>query len=144
MQAHSAAETPTVEPSGSTEARLARHARSAVPRTDASSRPSATPLSLTIIDTINRALQHNLGILNAEEAVARAKGTRWTSLADLLPNVSGRVSENRQVINLAAFGFNPIEFGFPSIVGPFSVFDARVNVSQTIGKRTPASRTIQE
>src|SRR5438105_7266154 len=94
--------------------------------------PSATPLSLTILDTINRALQHNLGVLNAEEAVDRAKGVRWTALSDLLPNVNGRVTETRQVINLAAFGFNPVDFGFPSIVGPFNVFDARVNVSQTI------------
>jgi outer membrane protein TolC len=94
--------------------------------------PSATPLSLTILDTINRALQHNLGMLNAEEAVDRAKGARWTALADLLPNVSGRVSETRQVTNLAVFGFDPAKFGVPGIVGPFNVFDARVNVSQSI------------
>src|SRR6266851_2437050 len=101
--------------------------------------PNATPLSLTILDAITRGLQHNLGLLNAEDAVDHAKGTRLTALADLLPNVNGRVAETRQVTNLAAFGFNPAAFGFnqtgfnfPSIVGPFNVFDARVNLSQSV------------
>jgi outer membrane protein TolC len=94
--------------------------------------PNATPLSLTVLDAINRGLQHNLGLMNAEDAVDHAKGTRLTALADLLPNVSGHVAETRQVINLAAFGFNPAGFGFPSIVGPFNVFDARVNLSQSV------------
>jgi len=93
---------------------------------------SATPLSLTILDAINRALQNNLGVLNAEDSVDRAKGTRWTALGELLPTADVRVSETRQVINLAAFGFNPGQFGFPAVVGPFSPFDARVAVSQPI------------
>ena len=93
--------------------------------------PNADPLALTILDAINRGLQHNMGLLNAEEAVGRAKGGRLTALADLLPNVNGRVSETRQVINLAAFGF-PLPAGIPSIVGPFNIFDARVNLSQSI------------
>jgi outer membrane protein TolC len=93
---------------------------------------SPTPISLTILDTINRALQHNLGILNAEESVDRAKGTRWTALSDLLPTAGARLSETRQIINLAAFGFNPQQFGFPSVVGPFNLFDGRVAVTQAI------------
>src|SRR4051794_29347353 len=83
--------------------------------------PNPTPLNLTILDTINRAIEHNLGKLNAEDAVERAKGARWTALSDLLPNVNGRVAESRQVVNLAVFGFNPAQFGFPNIVGPFNV-----------------------
>jgi outer membrane protein TolC len=93
---------------------------------------SATPLSLTILDAINRALQHNLGVLNAEESVDRAKGTRWTALGELLPTAGARLSETRQIINLAAFGFNPQQFGFPSIVGPFNLFDARIAVTQPL------------
>jgi outer membrane protein TolC len=93
--------------------------------------PNAEPLSLTVLDAINRGLQHNLGLLNAEEAVGRARGARWRALADLLPNVSGRLAETRQVINLEAFGF-PLPAGFPSIVGPFNVFDARVSLSQSL------------
>lgn len=93
--------------------------------------PSAAPLSLTIVDAIARGLQHNLGLLNAEQSVDRARGTRLTALADLLPQIDGRVTETRQVLNLAAFGF-PLPAGFPSIVGPFNVFDARVSLSQSV------------
>jgi outer membrane protein TolC len=93
---------------------------------------SPTPISLTILDAINRALQNNLGVLNAEDSVDRAKGTRWTALGDLLPTADVRVSETRQVINLAAFGFNPGQFGFPPVVGPFNPFDARVAVTQPL------------
>src|SRR3954467_1537118 len=89
------------------------------------------PLALNILDAINRALEHNLGLLTAEDAAGRARGARWIALADLLPNVSGRLSETRQKVNLAAFGF-PLPAGIPPIVGPFNVFDARIYLSQTV------------
>src|SRR6516225_2958016 len=94
------------------------------------------PLKLTIIDAILRALDHNLGVLTAEDALGRAQGARKIALSQLLPNVSGRVSETRQVINLQAFGFGspggPSFPGLPVIVGPFNVFDARAFVTQTV------------
>jgi len=98
---------------------------------------TAEPIKLTVLDAILRALDHNLGVLNAEEALGRANGARWIALSQLLPNVNGRVSEARQKINLAAFGFGsgtgPLGLtGFPDIVGPFNVFDARVFVSQSV------------
>ena len=40
-----------------------------------------------------------------KNGVGRAGGARWKALSDLLPNVSGRVTETRQVVNLEAFGF---------------------------------------
>jgi outer membrane protein TolC len=83
------------------------------------------------MDAIARALQHNLGLLNAERTLDRARSARERELADLLPNVSGRLSETRQKVNLAAFGF-PLPAGVPSVVGPFNLFDARVYVTQTI------------
>lgn len=92
---------------------------------------TAQPLTLSIADAINRGLEHNLGILTAEQGLGSAQGTRWTALSELLPDVSGHVAENRQVINLAAFGF-PLPPGTPSIVGPFNVFDARVNLTTAI------------
>src|SRR5437868_3718525 len=81
-------------------------------------------IALNVVDAINRALEHNLGLLAAEEAAGRARGARWIALADLLPNVSGRLAETRQKVNLAAFGF-PLPAGIPPIVGPFNTFDAR-------------------
>jgi outer membrane protein TolC len=92
---------------------------------------TADAIPLSILDAITRALEHNLGLLNAQESVNRASGSRWLALADLLPNINGRVAENRQKVNLAAFGF-PLPAGVPSLVGPFNVFDARVNVSQPV------------
>jgi outer membrane protein TolC len=88
-------------------------------------------ISLTIVDAIGRALEHNLGLLIAEETAGRARGSRWIALADLLPDVNGRVAETHQKINLAAFGF-PLPAGTPSLVGPFNVFDARVYLSQSV------------
>src|SRR4051812_44514835 len=70
------------------------------------------PIRIAILDAINRALQHNLGLLNAEQAAGRARGARWVALADLLPNVNGRLAETRQKINLEAFGF-PLPPGTP-------------------------------
>jgi outer membrane protein TolC len=93
-------------------------------------------VTITVLDAIVRALQHNLGVLMAEESLGRARGVRWKMLSELLPNAAGRVSETRQKINLAAFGFGspggPSFPGVPNIVGPFNVFDARVSVSQSI------------
>ncbi len=89
---------------------------------------TAEPLRLSVKDAVNRALQHNLGLLLQEEAVRSAHGARWRALADLLPAVSGSVSELRQVINLDAYGFP----GEPKIIGPFNVFDVRVGLSQPV------------
>jgi outer membrane protein TolC len=88
-------------------------------------------LTLSAGDVINRALEHNLGVLLAEEDITHASGTRRISLSQLLPNVTGRVSEARQKTNLEAFGF-PLRGEFPRVVGPFNVFDARVFLSQSV------------
>ena len=94
-------------------------------------------VTITVFDAIVRALQHNLGVLLAEQGVGRARGLRWKMLSELLPNVNGRVSETRQIINLQAFGLGsaaggPSFPGVPNLVGPFNVFDARVSVSQSV------------
>ncbi|HVZ24274.1 MAG TPA: TolC family protein [Vicinamibacterales bacterium] len=96
-----------------------------------SGQPTAEPLQLSILDAINRGLDHNLGILLADDARGREQGERWRTLGELLPNLNGRVAESRQLIDLAAYGF-PLPEGIPSIVGPFNLFDARVSVSQSI------------
>jgi outer membrane protein TolC len=97
--------------------------------------PSGTlsnqPLVLSIADAINRALEHNLGMLLSEQGVEQARGARWVALSELLPNASARLSETREKINLAVFGF-PLPPGIPSLVGPLNVFDARLFVSQSI------------
>lgn len=89
---------------------------------------TATPLPLSMQDTLERALQANLGLLLQEEALQSSHGARWRALSDLLPRVAGTVGERRQVINLEAFGFPAPD----PIVGPFNVFDLRLGLSQPV------------
>ncbi len=88
-------------------------------------------IALSIVDVIKRALEHNLGVLLAEEDATGARGARTIALSELLPHVNGNVSEARRKTNLEAFGF-PLQQGFPKVVGPFNVFDARVFLSQAV------------
>ena len=91
--------------------------------------------TITIVGAIVRALEHNLGVLTAEQRLGRAQGARARALSELLPNINGRISETRQQINLQAFGFGGFGAAFsdvPTIVGPFNVFDARIFVSQSV------------
>ena len=94
---------------------------------------SATVQKISVVGAISRALEHNLGVLTAEQNLTRAEGARWRMLSQLLPNLSARVGETRQTINLAAFGFaGGPDSPFPSFVGPFNVFDARLFLSQSV------------
>jgi outer membrane protein TolC len=93
--------------------------------------PTAEPLALTVADAVRRALEHNLGLILAQERLGEASGARLQALSELLPNANGRLSASRQKINLEAFGF-PLPAGFPAVVGPFNVYDARVFVSQSV------------
>src|SRR2546428_3607929 len=78
---------------------------------------TAETLSLTIVDAGQRALEHNLGTLLAEQRVSEAGGARWRALSDLLPDVRGRPSATRPQVNPAAVGFPP-PAGIPSLVRP--------------------------
>ena len=89
------------------------------------------PISLTIIQAVQRALDHNLGLLLAEQSTASATAERINALSQLLPSVRGSVAESRRTTNLEAFGF-PLGPGFPRKVGPYNVFDARVFLSQAV------------
>jgi outer membrane protein TolC len=88
-------------------------------------------LPLTLDDAIARGLQHNLALLLARDSVEVARGDHREALADLLPQLRGGLSGVREKISLAAFGFSGLG-GFPTIIGPFNVVDARGYVSQTL------------
>ena len=96
---------------------------------------SPQPISLSLADVIERGLRQNLGLLVSQDAQLSAHGQLWQARSPLLPDVSARISENAQKVNLAAEGFGKIasQFpGFPLVVGPFGYFDARVAFSQSI------------
>jgi outer membrane protein TolC len=92
---------------------------------------TAEPITLTIIQAVSRSLEHNLGVLLAEQQTSTAAGERWIALSRLLPNANASITESRRKTNLEAFGF-PLGPSFPRVVGPFNVFDARVFVSQPV------------
>lgn len=86
----------------------------------------ATPgvITITPLDAIERGLKYNLALMFSQEANQAAAGARLRALGDVLPNFNARIAESVQQTNLAAMGISIP--GFPSIIGPFSVFDARV------------------
>ncbi len=101
---------------------------------------SATPLSLTLRDAIQRGLKYNLGVLVNGDLADIAASERRRTLSTLLPNLSAAVTENSQQSDLVAFGLNLP--GFPAIVGPFSYQNARAYVQQTIYDR-PSLRNLK-
>ena len=92
---------------------------------------TAEPITLTVLDAINRALDNNLGVLLSDDAKGRAAGARWRALGALLPDVVGRATATRQLIDLAAYGF-PLPAGIPAVVGPFNLFDVRAYGSMPV------------
>jgi outer membrane protein TolC len=112
-------------------ARVAAQTLSPYQRSAPAGTPTAEPLALTVADAVRRGLEHNLGLILAEQRLDESGGARLRALSDLLPNANGRVSASRQKVNLEAFGF-PLPAGFPPVVGPFNVYDVRVFVSQSL------------
>jgi outer membrane protein TolC len=94
--------------------------------------PGVLPVSLQ--DAINRGLRQNLGALLSSADIRAAKGQRWEALSALLPHVTAEPFIDESKINLAELGFTFKFPGFslPAAVGPFSYFDARAGVSQSL------------
>ncbi len=92
---------------------------------------SDTALELSLDEAVARGLRQNLGLLLAESGETAARGERRQRLAELLPSVSGRVSQDREKLNLEAFGL-PLPPGEAPLVGPFDVFDARLALEQKL------------
>lgn len=96
---------------------------------------SGTPLSLTLADAIQRGLKSNLGLLESQQASQTARAERIQALSVLLPQVTGRVAETDEQLNLKTVGINvpPNPFvKIPTIVGPFSYTEAQASVSAKI------------
>ena len=88
-------------------------------------------ISLTLLDAIDRGLKHNLGIILSEQGNRSARAARIRALSELLPHVSARAGESVQQVNLAAYGI-PLSPGTPSIIGPFSIFDSRALLTESL------------
>lgn len=99
------------------------------------SSPVPGVLKLTLQGAIDRGLKQNLGQLLASADVQSARGQRWQQLSALLPHVSASPYIDVSQVNLKEFGFSfPALPGVsvPTIVGPFSYFDARASLTQNL------------
>lgn len=98
------------------------------------SKPVAGVLKLSLAEAIERGLKQNLGLLLSGEDVRSARGARWQMLSNLLPNVTTSTYLDSSEVDLAEFGFTFSAPGFaiPSVVGPFSYFDSRAYLTQSI------------
>jgi outer membrane protein TolC len=100
--------------------------------------PAQEPVRLSLQQAIALAVSPNgaaaVQIADAAAAAARARVER--SHAYRLPLLTASVSESNVTRNLGAEGFNfPTgvpNFKIPSEVGPFNVFDGRVEMTQTV------------
>lgn len=90
------------------------------------------PLSLQ--DAINLGLKHNLGLLLSHADTRAARGQRWDELSALLPHVTADPYIAASKVNIDEVGFAGVAtlFHISPAVGPFSYFDARAGVTQTL------------
>lgn len=97
---------------------------------------STLPLSLKKAVEIAVTPEGSPRVALAQETIKEVEARKAESRAALLPDLESSVSDQRETVNLRAYGFNfalPVPgFAIPNIVGPFSVFDARATASQTV------------
>jgi outer membrane protein TolC len=93
--------------------------------------PGVIPLSLQ--QAIDLALKQNLGLLLSRADTRAARGQRWEELSALLPHVTASPYIEASKINLSEIGLTKFDgIALPAAVGPFSYFDARAAVTQTL------------
>lgn len=96
-------------------------------------KPVPGVIAISLQDAIDRGLKQNLGLLLSDTNTRAARGQRWEQLSALLPHVTATPYVADSQINLAELGFASIGGAtLPASVGPFSYFDARVNIAQSL------------
>jgi outer membrane protein len=96
------------------------------------------PLQLNLKQAVELALSPDgsARVQLSSEGTRQAQSRAAQSRAALLPNLDSYVAEQNRTTNLAAMGIAfhiPIPgFVFPSFVGPFSTFDARLTATQSV------------
>jgi outer membrane protein TolC len=90
-------------------------------------------MELSLQDAIDRGLKQNLGLLLSNADIRSARGQRWEQLSALLPHVTAAPYVAESKINLAEIGFTSLGgTSIPPALGPFSYFDARAALAQTL------------
>jgi len=80
-------------------------------------------LSLSLDESIQRGLKHNLGLILTGQSQQSANGSRLQELQNLLPTVNASAKVAVQETNLAAQGLRIP--GIPTIIGPYGYTDIR-------------------
>jgi outer membrane protein TolC len=71
----------------------------------------------------------------AEESIKQSQTGVAQARAAFLPDIESSVTDQSETVNLRTFGLNfplPAGLSFPSLVGPFTVFDARATAQQSV------------
>jgi outer membrane protein len=94
-------------------------------------------LQLSFKQAVEMALSQagNAQIPLAMEAQRIAEARYYGARAALLPSFEGSITGQNQTRNLAAMGLQisvPLPYTFPTVVGPFNTFDARIGVTQSV------------
>jgi outer membrane protein len=112
---------------------------STVSAADQQSQRAVLSLSLKRAVELALAPEGNVQIQLAEEALNQAQARSTQARAALLPNIDSSLIYRDQTVNLEANGmqfsvplYPGFSFSFPSLVGPFTVADARISATQNI------------
>ena len=90
-------------------------------------------ISLSLQEAIDRGLKQNLGLLLSNTDIRSARGQRWEQLSALLPHASLSPYVAASKINLGELGLTSLPGTvIPASVGPFSYFDSRATVTQSV------------
>lgn len=91
------------------------------------------PSPLSLREAMSVAVEHNLTAKLARAEGQKARGKTLESAVNLLPHLMGTLSDTYvDRLNLRAEGFTFSLGGIPSLIGPFSIFDARVQLVQNL------------
>jgi len=95
-------------------------------QSDGSAPESPPELRLSLREAMEAAVDNNPNVRLFKERIETARAASKTQLGALLPNLSSNVRQNRQTVFLGTFGLTPVR------TDPFSIFDARANLSQSL------------
>ncbi len=91
-----------------------------------------TPLHLSLRQAKALAVQEQVQLKGAQEQVVEMRAHSDETGARYRPSVEFKASQVRQTENLRAMGFNYPNSPFPTMIGPFDTFDARVRLTQRV------------
>jgi outer membrane protein TolC len=83
-------------------------------------------LRLSLRDAMEASVGNNPNVKYFKERIAAARAVTRTQLGALLPNLSSNVRQSNQTLFLGTLGLAPIR------TDPFSIFDVRANVTQSL------------